>query len=127
MNDITDLVNTPPSRATLVDFKMAADRVSKGGRAPLERAANAKFWLDEREQKMLDDGTTPFEYLLSLMRDEFQPPEIRFKAATALLPYAQRRAPQAMELSGPDGDAISLREGSAARSKLAALVGLGPK
>jgi hypothetical protein len=45
-------------------------------------------------------------------------------AAQALLPYISKRAPQAVEISGPEGAPIDMRETHIVRSKLAGMLGV---
>lgn len=93
------------------------------GDSPVEK--ENRFWLTRLELNLLQNGQTPFEYLLGVMRDEFNPPDIRIKAATTLMPYVQQMAPRAMELGDPtELTPMQLREANVVREKLAALVGI---
>lgn len=84
-----------------------------------------RFWLTRYELRLLQTGQTPFEYLLEVMRDKFNPPDIRMKAATTLMPYVQQMAPRSMELNDPSElTPIQMREANIVREKLAALVGI---
>lgn len=91
---------------------------------PSSAPVRPRFWMTEREQDLLDQGVSPVEFLINTFRDETMGAEVRMDAAKSLMPYVARRAPQAVELSGPNGDDITFREKSAIRSKLANLLGV---
>ncbi len=50
-----------------------------------------------------DTDKDPARVLLSIMRDEQQRPDLRAKAAAALMPFVHRRQPQALEIDGDLG------------------------
>jgi hypothetical protein len=50
-------------------------------------------------------GITPLEYMLDVLRDPNQCPDLRFEAAKAAAPYMHPRL-AAVEHTGPDGGAI---------------------
>lgn len=54
-----------------------------------------------------DEGLTPVEYLLAVMRDESNEQAVRIDAAKAAAPYCHPRL-QAVEHSGKDGGAIPI-------------------
>lgn len=87
-------------------------------------AKSVRIWMTDNEQIALDKGMSPVEFLIDTFRDESLGRDIRMEAAKALLPYSAKRAPQAVELSGPNGSDISFREQSAIRSKLAKMLGV---
>lgn len=53
-------------------------------------------------------GITPLDYMLDLMRDGSQPPDIRFEAAKAAAPYVHPKL-AAVEHTGKDGEPIEHR------------------
>jgi hypothetical protein len=61
----------------------------------------------ERLRELLEDGTTPLEYLLGILRDDDQPPDTRFEAAKAAAPYCHPRL-NSTELRGEEDRAIVL-------------------
>jgi hypothetical protein len=83
-----------------------------------------RFWLSEKEQEALDNGLSPIEFMIDTFRDEALAHDIRMDAAKVLLPFVTKRAPQAVEVSGPGGSDISFREQSAIRSKLEKMLGI---
>lgn len=54
------------------------------------------------------EGMTPLDYLLSVMRNERQPVDLRVGAAKAAAPYVHR-ALKAIEHTGPEGGPIEQR------------------
>lgn len=54
------------------------------------------------------EGMSPLDYLLSVMRSQTHPTDLRVGAAKAAAPY-MHRALKAMELSGPDGGPIETK------------------
>ncbi len=57
---------------------------------------------DEARKKALAGGTSPLDYLLSVMRDENQEDARRLDAAKAAAPYVHAKL-SAMVLTGEDG------------------------
>jgi hypothetical protein len=53
----------------------------------------------EAREKAVEGGITPLDYMLSLLRDEQKPEDIRFEAAKAAAPYLHARL-ASTELSG---------------------------
>lgn len=86
--------------------------------------AYARKWMSENEQIEMDKGITPVEFLITTFRDDALGMDIRMEAAKSLLPYTAKRAPQAVEVSGPNGGDVTFREKSAIRSKLASMLGI---
>ena len=56
-------------------------------------------------QEIAASGLTPLEYMLSMLRDEEQKPEMRFEAAKAAAPYLHPKL-ATIEHSGKDGGPI---------------------
>src|SRR5262245_53985760 len=54
-------------------------------------------------------GLTPLDYLLSVLRDEANPPALRIDAAKSAAPYVHPKL-SAVELAGKDGGPIERRE-----------------
>lgn len=59
----------------------------------------------ELRDKLLAEGITPLEYMLSVMRDESNDQAVRLDAAKAAAPYVHPKL-NAIEHSGPDGGAL---------------------
>jgi Family of unknown function (DUF5681) len=61
------------------------------------------YWLTEQAKKELAEkhGTTPLDFLLSLVRDERVPLDMRLSAATAAAPYMHRKMPVAIDGGDP--------------------------
>lgn len=55
--------------------------------------------------RAIQEGLTPLEYMLQVLRDEGEDPERRFEAAKAAAPYIHPRL-AAIEHTGKDGGAI---------------------
>lgn len=108
----------------LVDINSAKRELLKKKNSPDTLDREDRYWLTRYELSLLQNGQTPFEYLLGVMRDDFNPPEIRMKAATTLMPYVQQMAPRVSEIEDAGMSATTLRESSIVREKLAALVGV---
>lgn len=53
----------------------------------------------EIAEAVAKEGITPLEYMLNMLRDEAQPPEVRMDAAKSAAPYVHARL-AAVELSG---------------------------
>jgi hypothetical protein len=53
----------------------------------------------EARQKALEGGISPLDYMLSLLRDDKKPENVRFEAAKAAAPYVHARL-AAVEHSG---------------------------
>jgi hypothetical protein len=75
-----------------------------GGRKP---GSKNKMSLAKRDElaRMIDKGTSPLEYLLSVMRSEEAEQKERIDAAKAAAPYIHPRL-NAVELTGKDGEPI---------------------
>lgn len=74
----------------------------------------------ERQRRIAESGSTPLDYLLSLMRDESQSCDVRFEAAKAAAPYVHPRL-SAIEHSGDlkvtHEDRLSAMEAAANQSQ----------
>lgn len=65
--------------------------------------------LNEKARKVaLATGITPLDYMLSILRDDEQPRELRFEAAKAAAPYVHAKL-AAVEHTGKDGGPIVIR------------------
>lgn len=85
---------------------MTADHGGKrkgAGRKP--GAASQK--TREIAERAMQDGITPLEYMLSVMRDESQDPSTRIDAAKAAAPYVHPKL-VAAQISGPGGGDIPI-------------------
>lgn len=106
-----------PGMAALIAEEMAAEAgaaqaVTQGGRdlfgEPIRergrgRPKGAKNRRTEELREYIEaTGITPAEYLVGVMRDPTADPVERRQAATALLPYAHRKQPVAVDLGGAD-------------------------
>lgn len=81
-------------------------------------------WLTFAEEEELSKGISPVEFLISTFRDGTLALDIRMEAAKSLLPYVNKRAPQAVEITGAEGGPLDFRETSAIKSKLASMLGV---
>lgn len=74
----------------------------KGSKSPqtLKRA--------EIAAKALDNGLTPLDYMLSLLRDEDQDQAVRVDVAKAAAPYIHPKLAN-IEHSGPDGGPLNIQ------------------
>lgn len=61
-----------------------------------------------REARFARDGMLPLDYMLAVMRNEDEDPEMRFEAAKAAAPYMHARL-VAAEVTGKDGGAIETK------------------
>jgi hypothetical protein len=61
-----------------------------------------------KRQKASEDGMTPLDYLLGIMRDKDQDACSRLNAARAAAPYCHARI-SSIELSGPDGNDVKVQ------------------
>ena len=57
------------------------------------------------KRKALEDGISPLDYMLSVLRDEGQTDDRRMDAAKAAAPYIHPRL-ATTEVTGKDGDAL---------------------
>lgn len=80
--------------------------MARGGkRTGSGRPKGAKTLITEEALKKAAKGETPLEYMLRVMRDERQADDRRDKMAIGAAPYMHSKA---VEVSGPDGDAIRM-------------------
>jgi hypothetical protein len=82
-----------------------------GGKGRPKGRPNGIKHLTMEERKALAaqyDGLTPLGFLMSVMRYEGNPPNVRFAAAKELMPYLHRKMPTAAEHTflGPDGQPV---------------------
>ena len=73
----------------------------RGGRRPGSGRKKGSATTKTREiaDRAMEQGITPLEYMLQVLRDEFQPPHMRLDAAKAAAQYIHPRL-QAIEHSG---------------------------
>ena len=62
-----------------------------------------------RERAIAESGLTPLEYMIGVMRDEHQPPEMRLDAAKSAAPYVHPKLAQT-QLVGKDGGPIQVED-----------------
>lgn len=63
---------------------------------------------EEARIKALEEGITPLDYMLNLLRDEQNDRDTRFEAAKAAAPYVHAKLANVdARLSGKDGGAIT--------------------
>lgn len=83
--------------------------MARGGKRPgagrPKGAANKK--TREIAERAIQEGITPLEYMLRLLRDESADPQMRFEAAKAAAPYIHPRL-SSIEASGKDGGPLVL-------------------
>src|SRR3972149_3492901 len=63
-----------------------------------------------RRQELTESGLTPLGYMLSLLRDEQQSPDMRFEAAKAAARYVHPRL-ATVQVSGAQDNPIQLQVG----------------
>lgn len=76
-----------------------------GARRGAGRPKGAKTVITEEALKRAGSGETPLEYMLRVMRSEDEPTDRRDKMALGAAPYMHAKA---VEVSGPDGDALTV-------------------
>jgi hypothetical protein len=59
----------------------------------------------KRQEEVAASGLTPLDYMLSVLRNDLEPPEMRFEAAKAAAPYVHPKL-SSIESSGKDGGPI---------------------
>lgn len=55
--------------------------------------------LEAIQKQAIDDGISPLDLMLDLMRNDAMPLGVRFECAKAAAPYVHRKMPQAVEIS----------------------------
>jgi len=63
---------------------------------------------EEVRRRVLEDGLSPLEYLMSVYRDTTATPSARMSAATACLPYVHRKMPT--DITTTTNDSATLAE-----------------
>lgn len=81
-------------------------RIECGDKSTIDPAADLPDWIRST-------GWTPVEFLLATMRNPFQAMNNRITAAKAVMDYAHKKQPAALELSGKDGAPIKVASLSA--------------
>mgnify|MGYP007071579233 CR=1 FL=1 len=76
-----------------------------GARRGAGKPRGAKRRITEEAIERAAEGETPLEYMLRIMRDKQQANDRRDKMAIAAASYMH---PRAVEVSGPDGGALSV-------------------
>jgi hypothetical protein len=62
-----------------------------------------------RERAIAESGLTPLEYMIRVMRDENQPPDMRLDAARSAAPYVHPKLAQT-QITGKDGGPIKVED-----------------
>ncbi len=83
--------------------------MAKGGRRPGAGRKPGAATKKTREiaDKAIEEGLTPLEYMLNILRDEQQETNLRFEAAKAAASYVHPKL-AAIEHSGPEGAPLTV-------------------
>ncbi len=84
---------------SIIEAEMASRGPKPGMKVGGRQKGTPNRATAERQRQIAESGMTPLDYLLSVMRDENEPPDARLDAAKAAAPYVHPRL-SAIEHSG---------------------------